>query len=334
MKLIPIINTVPAETEWTGLTPVVGDEYTFEYNSVEVSVEVTGVDYQADLNTGLAAVGLDSGVVTAVYAGGTLTLTAASTTATLYGGTFTEDPIFSPTETEASDTPATQITPTSTNVTGASKWYMFDGYTTTQTVNADSIEVEFPFDNMDRVAVLNVDAYSIDLELTDDDTSTVVQTKTIDLEMSDGYYQQWVVEVLYIYANATLKVTINKSGGTAACGKVAIGLSTEVGTTLDSPTIGFTDYSIKDTDSFGRTYLNQGNWAKKPTVRTRMPIEIMDAVYSDLVNIRGELAVFECNENGTDYECLRVYGFLEDWRINLNSDYTGAYLEMNIQGVI
>lgn len=231
--------------------------------------------------------------------------------------------------------PIKTVNVTSTNVpAGDNQGYMFDEFLNNQTENADMIEVEIDFNNVDRVAVFNVDAYSIDFELTDNNTSSVVQSETIDLSMGDGYYKQWVVEPLYVYANATLKISIKKTGGTAKCGKVAIGLSTDIGKTQYAPDIGFVDYSIKDTDDFGRTYLNPGNWAKSPSVRTRIDRNVMDFVFADLVAVRGKVSIFECNDNDTDYESLRVYGFIENWGMTMTNDYTGAYLDINLKGVI
>jgi len=229
--------------------------------------------------------------------------------------------------------PSTTITRVSTNVTPPemSAW-MFDNYLNTQTVFADLIEVEIEFNNCDRVALFNIDGTSVDLELTNDDTSTVVQTKTLDLEMSDGEYQQWVIEPMYIYANATLKISIHNLGSTAKCGKCGIGLSSDVGKTLEAPEVGFTDYSIKYEDEFGQVYLKVGAWAKLPTIKTVIPFTSIDAVYSDLVAVRGAFAFFEGNET-SDYETVRVYGFLEDWKIKIDNP-TVAWVDFDIQGGI
>jgi hypothetical protein len=216
---------------------------------------------------------------------------------------------------------------------GDNQGYMFDEFVSTQTENADTIIVEIKFNNSDRIALFNMDAYSVDLELTDDYTSSVVQTKSIDLELSNGEYRQWIVETMYIYANATLKITINKAGSTAKCGVCVYGTSTYIGDSEWNLKAGFVDYSIKDTNEFGQTYLNAGNWSKTPDVRTHFLLGILDAIFEDLVDIRGTLAVFEINQGDTDYEALRIFGFLNDWNITLNNPTIG-YIDFDIQGVI
>ena len=220
--------------------------------------------------------------------------------------------------------------------------YMFSSgmtaseFLTTQTENADLLEVEIGFDNCDRVALFNLDAYSVDFELTDNNTSSVVQTKTIDLAISgyDNEYQQWVLTGMHIYDNATLKISINKAGGTVKCGQCGIGLSTYIGDAQWGVQPGYLDYSIKDENDFGQTYLNVGPWAKLQDVDVALNIETLDAVFNDLVNVRGSLVYIDANGgDGTDFESVRLFGFIEDWSISINNP-TISYVTMSIQGVI
>ena len=230
--------------------------------------------------------------------------------------------------------PSQTVTMLTTNVpAGDNQTYMFDDYLNQQTQNANSIEVTIEFNNCDRLALFNIQATDIDIELTDNNTSSVVYSTNIDLEMSDGEYMQWVILPIYIYADATLGINLNYSGGTAKCGKCGIGLSSDIGETLYSPDIKMLDYSKKDTNEFGNTYLKQGNWAKKNNITTKINYSNIDAVYEDLANIRGSLAFFEGNESDTNYESIRIFGFLEDWKIKIDNP-TIAWVDLTIQGVI
>lgn len=229
--------------------------------------------------------------------------------------------------------PAETVVMQTSNVTpDTMRDYMFDIYLNTQTEFATEIEVEIDFDNVDRVALFNLDATDVDFELTDDDTSTVVQTTSVDLRGSDGEYAQWIIETLRIYANATLKVTINNAGSTAKCGIIGIGLSSDIGAIKNSSQPSFTDYSIKSEDGFGQTYLNQGAWSKSLSVTTRIPYQNIDAIFEDLVAVRGSLAFFEGNSD-TSYEVLRAYGFVEDWSIVIHGPRS-VRLNLEIKGVI
>ena len=219
--------------------------------------------------------------------------------------------------------------------------YMFSSgmtdseFLTTQTENPNLIEVEIGFDNCDRVALFNIDAYSVDLELTNDDTSEVVHTKSVDLEITGyaGEYKEWAIIPMHIYANATMKISINKSGGTAKCGQCGIGLSSRLGGTRYGAAPGFLDYSIKDEDEFGQTYLNQGAWAKRQDINVLFDLAALDAVFEDLVNIRGSLVYVDANNESTEFESLMLFGFAEDWSIRVDNP-AKAILTMSIQGVI
>jgi hypothetical protein len=215
---------------------------------------------------------------------------------------------------------------------GDNQTYMVDDYFNSQTEYADKIEVEVDASNCDRVAIFNMDAYSVDLELTDEDTETVVMSVNIDLSTSDSY-KSWIVEPIYIYANATLKISINKSGGTAKCGLLRWGVSTYIGKTPSDAKAGFSDYSIKDTDQWGRTYLNAGNWAKE----LDLPVEIytanIDDVYEDLVAARGISVIIEGNENDGDFETFRIFCYIEAWRIRLRNSVSSD-LSITIRGMV
>ena len=207
---------------------------------------------------------------------------------------------------------------------------------TTQTENADLIEVEIGFNNCDRVALFNIDAYSVDFELTDNGTSEVVQTKSIDLEIEgyDGEYKQWIITSMHIYADATLKISINKSGSTAKCGQCGIGLSSFLGESQFGVAPGFLDYSIKDENEFGQTYLTQGAWSKIQDIDVLIDLATLDAVFDDLVNVRGSLVYIDANnDTSTDFESLRMFGFIEDWSIKIDNPSISK-LAMSIQGVI
>lgn len=219
--------------------------------------------------------------------------------------------------------------------------YMFSSgmtdseFLTTQTENPDLIEVEIGFDNCDRVALFNLDAYSVDFELTDDDTSTVVQTKSVDLEITGytGEYKEWTIVPMHIYANATIKISINKLGGTAKCGQCGVGLSSRLGGTRYGAAPGFVDYSIVDEDEFGQTYLNQGAWAKRQEIDVLIDMAALDAVFEDLINVRGSIVYIDANNETTEFESLMMLGFAEDWTIQVNNS-NKALLSLSNQGVI
>lgn len=216
---------------------------------------------------------------------------------------------------------------------GDNRDYMFDQYLTTQTVYADLIEVEVQFSNLNKVALFNLDATDIDLELTNNATSSVVQTRNIDLLLPDGRYQPSLIIGMHIYADATLKISINNSGADAKCGQCGVGLSTYLGTTMYGVRAGFIDYSIKATNEFGQSYLAPGNWAKNPALKIFFDYQLIDEVAEDLTAARGKWIFLEGNEGDTNFEAFRMMGFLKDWSIRADNPSV-AWCELDIQGGI
>jgi len=215
---------------------------------------------------------------------------------------------------------------------GTNRWKMFDEFFDTQSSASNSIAVEIDASNCDRFYLFNLDAHSVSIELTDEDTSTVVQTTNYDLENDDGEYNESLTGQIYIYADATLKITITKTGSTAKCGICGVGWSTNIGKAQWDVKSGIIDYSIKSTGGSG-TYLSQGSWAKEFNVKAFLDDGAVDAVYEDLVAARGTLVVVDGNGDSTSYDPLRIYGFLRNWEITIDGP-NHAWLDMEVQGVI
>lgn len=210
--------------------------------------------------------------------------------------------------------------------------YMFDAYLDTQTENPLLIEVEISAGNFDRLMLFNLQAETVDIELTDNGTSTVVQTETYDLANGDGTYKPSLIEQIYIYADATLKISITHPA-TAKCGLCALGWSTDIGATQWGAAPGFVDYSIKSTNEFGDTYLSQGAWAKEVSATLALDKDLADAIFEDLVAARGIVTGVEFNEYDTDFECLRLYGFFKKWKMKFDNPVK-VFLDIDYQGVI
>ena len=204
-----------------------------------------------------------------------------------------------------------------------------------QTVWPELIEAEIEVSNVDRVALFNLSATSIELRLTDNKQAQVVQDVTVDLATGEGDYLQWIIHPIYIYPDATLRIRIHNPGADVRCGLVGVGRSSFVGLTQYGAKPGFADYSIVDTDEFGQTYLEPGAWAKKPDVRTMIEVGALDAVAEELTEARGSLVFFEANEAETQYEGLRAFGFIESWRIRTVRNVPDiAWVDISFQGVV
>lgn len=124
------------------------------------------------------------------------------------------------------------------------------------------------------------------------------------------------------YNDSTLRVKIEYySGDTAKCGLIAIGSQIDIGLSEYGASIGFTDYSKKTTDSLGRTYLNQGNYANRAELEGWLDNSQLDSVMRAIIDVRGTPVIFDANntniDNPTKYESLQIYGFFQEPMITI-----------------
>lgn len=232
------------------------------------------------------------------------------------------------------------------------KLKMIDDKVNTQTVatnttidGADTIyDIDFEFNSngiISAIAFFNVDAESINIKQYDANTDTLVYENTISLADSgditsweDYFFEDFsfktdVVENLYLY-NSKIQVNIQKKNAPAKVGVIACGMAKDLGLTLYSPTVNILDFSKKDTDDWGNTYLKQGNFKKYNSLDVLMNSNSVGRVFRLLESLRGKRAVYIGNKG---YEPLMIYGFFKDFSIIVeNQDYSNCSLE--IEGLI
>lgn len=209
---------------------------------------------------------------------------------------------------------------------------MLDGKTSTQTKNANTIEITLQNLNYDVLALMELDAISVSVTLTDDLTSSVVYTKTVDLIdnsevvdfMSYCFNEFRIKTSVYerppFYSNATLRIIIDKTGSVAKCGRLVFGRSYYVGITGLGANLSLESYSKRETDVFGnvnllhRDSVNYDSYevtvltTKIPTLRRKM--KELDAIPT--------LFIMDENEN-SKVENLLNFGYWESFNILLKS---------------
>ncbi|EHJ49486.1 hypothetical protein DFW101_3488 [Solidesulfovibrio carbinoliphilus subsp. oakridgensis] len=217
---------------------------------------------------------------------------------------------------------------------GPTNYYaMLDNYTDTQTTGVavtggNAIIIELDSSKCNAVALFNCVGSYIDMEcLSADDT--VVWSSRVWLILRDSKswsdfffstqsktrkdtYQQFPM-----FYNTRLRLTIF-SPETAKCGDVVIGATKNIGSTKFNPTLSIIDYSKKETNSFGVTYLSVGKYKKKTSIDMYVRNKEIDTVYRTLADLRATPAVFICDNSTTAtemYESMLVKGFYTDFSI-------------------
>ncbi len=204
---------------------------------------------------------------------------------------------------------------------------MFDQYTNTQTENNADIEVVLDANTMDSVGIFGIYGTSVTLKLVRD--AVVSKEETFDLRTiipASGWYawlwssyEYGISQILWSFpkyvSGATLEIIITARSLAAACGMVAMGNARTLGITRYGVKAGIDDYSIKDTDALGRTYLNQGNYAKRADIEMWIANSNIDYVSRQLTAIRGIPSIFDLNNPSIGYQVMTIYGYPQNFDI-------------------
>ena len=233
---------------------------------------------------------------------------------------------------------------------------MFDSKKSTPTQNTDSIQVTVSAAKADRIALFNLVGESV--QIVSRSGATVILDETVSLRIDDqsaSWSEYFYDEIEYrtnmvrtipgYYANLEIDITITAASGTSAsCGYCIVGKSVFIGVTEYGVQGGITDFSRKERDDFGETFLNEGNYTE--------PLEIdlfINTPHGDqpvakikriLVAVRAVPCVWDANnhiEDGAsgdfEGETLYTFGVLKKFTTVMKyAAYTHCSLE--IQGLI
>lgn len=222
------------------------------------------------------------------------------------------------------------------------RWKMFDGFVNTQTLSAADklISVQIDASRADMLAIFNITAAQVVSKVIYAGQIMTQQTISLTLNQSaswsDYFYQtlQYQSRAIIIpfatYGMGTI-VQLDISG--TGCGAVVMGRGAYLGDALYTPKITILDYSKKDTDTFGRTYLKQGDFASRIEADLQIATPQITTVFESLAKVRGSAAVWNFNNEDTDMDALIVYGFFRDFDIIMqNSAYSQCSL--TVEGLI
>src|SRR3546814_9193820 len=85
-----------------------------------------------------------------------------------------------------------------------------------------------------------------------------------------------------------------------------------MGLTEDTPSVGITDFSRKETDEFGLTVPVERAWAKRMTVRSLVDSGAVEDVLSRIAALRAKPSLWIGDEG---FDSLTIYGFFRDFSI-------------------
>lgn len=219
------------------------------------------------------------------------------------------------------------------------RWAMFDQATGTASTGATSITFTIAPGLVRALALLDLDATSVDVVMTDG--ATTVYSRTVSLSAGDGvtdWYDYFFAPIvlrrtlvltdLPPYANGQITITVH-GGSTVNVGTVAVGTLYDVGGTRYGMSLGMVDYSKKDTDAFGATTIVERPFAKRMTVPLAIRTGAVDEVARRLQLLRATPVVWIGVKK---YDQSVVYGFFKDWSIDVSYDQV-CFGSITIEGL-
>jgi hypothetical protein len=219
-------------------------------------------------------------------------------------------------------------------VGATNRWRMFDDSLTAQTSNFDEITVVIqPASRIDSLALLNVDATTVQITMTDP-LEGEVYDKSFSLSNTSGisdWYAYFfepierkydlIVSGLPQYPNAELSISLANEGHAVLCGECVIGQQKVIGKTMQGASIGIQDYSVKQRDAFGNYTVLERSFNKRANFTVMVDAQFVDALQRLLAQYRAMPIVYI----GTDsYTSTFIYGFYKDFSIEI------AYLKHSI----
>ncbi|WP_404711480.1 hypothetical protein [Sphingomonas sp. MMS24-J13] len=121
------------------------------------------------------------------------------------------------------------------------------------------------------------------------------------------------------------QISLSFTGAQLAIGTVMIGAIGAIGMALAGPTAAITDYSRKDTDSFGVTTIVERPWAKTLAIKSLIDTSAANDVLAYVASLRATPALWI---GGESYDTLTVYGFFKDFSIELTRNISVCMLSL------
>jgi len=206
------------------------------------------------------------------------------------------------------------------------RWAMFDQVVGTQTTGATGIDVTVqPTGRIDALALLNVDAATVQVIVTDGATTVFDQTYSMT---SDSGVNNWysyfyepilrktdlIVTDIPLISGPEIQIIADASGDPCSIGALITGLSRIIGTTSYGAGVGITDYSVKNADEFGNYTITPRAFARKGTFRVMVDASSSDEVFRILSTYRATPTLYI---GADEYLSTAIYGFFRDFNIEI-----------------
>lgn len=232
------------------------------------------------------------------------------------------------------------------DIAPSNKTAMFDKQVSTQSVKTGKLIVQVtPGSLFDSLALLNVEANSVDVVVKDTPGGTTIYTKHIDLDNSILEVIDWytyffepfdfldtvVLTEIPPYQTASIYVTFN-TDSTSKCGVMTYGTNIYLGGTQYGVSAGIIDYSVKQTDEFGNTTFVQRAFSKRMEPTLFIDNTKLNYINRTLQSLRAVPTVWVMSDD-VRFQTTVTYGYYKDYNIEISYP-TASLISMTIEGLI
>ena len=215
-----------------------------------------------------------------------------------------------------------------------------DEYINTQTESDNDIVMEFSITKVNGIALFNVEASSVAMEIFDVDGNLILTKEQSAITGVSNWKDYFFTELQYVnkfYSSlpylyqGKIRLTIKKAEK-ARVGMVIIGYLQDLGITLQGINAGIDDYSKKQVDKNGNVYLAKGNYRDTLECKVFLYNTDFSTAKQRLTEIRGEPILWVATEEDT-YRELLVYGYYENFSFAINNSITDE-LSLTLRGLV
>lgn len=217
--------------------------------------------------------------------------------------------------------------------------YIKDGKIGTTIGKAESLTIRIKAELCDRVTLQGL--VGTELVLKQYQGETLISEQIISLSYAEyidiwGYFYDpfnfadTKTPNLLSLHTGELEITVNNPGGVAEIGLIAPGVGQFIGKTKAEQNLRIKDYSIKDTDEFGNTFLLARDFAKRGDFVFYVPTYAVSRIFSILSKLRGKA----CLCIASNIDASAIYGFIEDFEVLYKARNDEIACNLTIQGLI
>ncbi|MCR5875176.1 hypothetical protein LRS10_13845 [Phenylobacterium sp. J426] len=226
-------------------------------------------------------------------------------------------------------------------------WAMFDGGIQTKSSAPDLLGVglQLPVDQRaDTLALLNIDAASVQVVVTDD-VDGVVYDRTFGLISDSGitdiyaYFFEPIVRLPDLiltdlpagYAGSLVEVSLIDEGGQPSCGALVIGHARKLGDTRWNPSLGIRDFSTKGDAPWGEFVIVEKAYRRRASFSVIVPMGFVDELMDLLPQYRAKPVLWI---GDSEFRSTAIFGYFKDFNVELSLPPSLALCSLDLESLV